>query len=197
MAEVRAGGSRWRQVDLAGSERLKKSESEGQRLKEMKSINTSLSVLGKVVLALAQREPETRVAHLSLRLSHTPRHSTEPSAVSGDTRGAPEPSASVRDTRGAPGSFSGSVRDTRSTWSLQRGVRDRGLQADAILKDSLAGNSYTALLATLYAKPENYEESLSTLQFAHRCTAVATVPHVNYVSTDALAQVPPPPVPAS
>lgn len=35
-------------VDLAGSERLTKSESEGQRLREALSINSSLSALGKV-----------------------------------------------------------------------------------------------------------------------------------------------------
>lgn len=39
-------------VDLAGSERLDKSESSGQRLKEALEINTSLSALGKVVVAL-------------------------------------------------------------------------------------------------------------------------------------------------
>jgi hypothetical protein len=40
-------------VDLAGSERLKKSESQGVRLREALHINTSLSSLGKVVLSLS------------------------------------------------------------------------------------------------------------------------------------------------
>lgn len=43
-------------VDLAGSERLNKSNSEGARLTETKSINTSLTALGKVVMMLAAQK---------------------------------------------------------------------------------------------------------------------------------------------
>jgi kinesin family protein C1 len=43
-------------VDLAGSERLKDSGSTGQRLEETKNINTSLSSLSKVIMALANNK---------------------------------------------------------------------------------------------------------------------------------------------
>lgn len=42
-------------VDLAGSERLAKTEVEGERLKEAKFINKSLSALGDVIAALASK----------------------------------------------------------------------------------------------------------------------------------------------
>lgn len=51
-------------VDLAGSERIKKSESSGMRLKEALHINTSLTALGKVVLAL---DPSNGISHVPYR----------------------------------------------------------------------------------------------------------------------------------
>lgn len=42
-------------VDLAGSERVKKSRSTGDRLHEARSINSSLSTLGKCIHALTEK----------------------------------------------------------------------------------------------------------------------------------------------
>lgn len=51
-------------VDLAGSERVDRSEATGDRLKEAQHINKSLSALGDVIFALAQKS-----AHVPYRNS--------------------------------------------------------------------------------------------------------------------------------
>jgi kinesin family protein 5 len=48
-------------VDLAGSERVDKSGSEGHTLEEAKSINLSLTALGKCINALAENSPHVPI----------------------------------------------------------------------------------------------------------------------------------------
>ena len=107
-------------VDLAGSERLKKSESIGVRLKEALHINTSLTALGKVIMAL---DPSSENSHIPYRDSKLTR----------------------------------------------------------VLQNSLGGNSYTSVIATVHPTSRYYEECLSSLQFANRCRNVRNNPRVNYV----------------
>ncbi|KAL4447507.1 hypothetical protein ABPG75_004726 [Micractinium tetrahymenae] len=53
-------------VDLAGSERQKASGAQGERLKEATAINSSLSVLGNVIMRLADRQ-QGRARHIPYR----------------------------------------------------------------------------------------------------------------------------------
>lgn len=51
-----------------------------------------------------------------------------------------------------------------------------------LLQNSLGGNSFTVLLATIRPDPEHYEEGLSTLQFANRVRNVNNQPRINTIT---------------
>jgi len=53
-----------------------------------------------------------------------------------------------------------------------------------VLQNSLGGNSYTTVIATIHPKESYYEECLSSLQFANRCRNVRNNPRVNYLKDD-------------
>lgn len=113
--------ARIRLVDLAGSERAKSTEATGQRLREGSNINKSLTTLGRVIAALADRKSSRR---------------------------------KVKEV--VP------YRDSILTW---------------LLKDSLGGNSKTAMIACI--SPTDYEETLSTLRYADQAKRIRTRAVVN------------------
>eukprot|EP00095_Tigriopus_kingsejongensis_P012568 snap_masked-scaffold257_size234952-processed-gene-1.13 protein:Tk12568 transcript:snap_masked-scaffold257_size234952-processed-gene-1.13-mRNA-1 annotation:"kinesin-like protein kif17" len=107
-------------VDLAGSERHGKtgiSTNSGHAFTESKSINLSLSTLGKVIQALSAENP-----------SHVP------------------------------------YRESKLT---------------RLLQDSLGGNARTMMIACLSPSDTNYEETLSTLKYAHNTKFINNKPVVN------------------
>eukprot|EP00949_MAST-11_sp_MAST-11-sp1_P004004 g4004.t1 len=56
-----------------------------------------------------------------------------------------------------------------------------------LLQNSLGGNSFTVLLATIHPMTTHYSECLSTLQFANRCRNVRNQPRVNYITEGGMA----------
>jgi len=110
-------------VDLAGSERANSTGATGARLKEGAEINRSLSTLGRVIAALADRS-----------------------------------SGKKKSNEMVP------YRDSVLTW---------------LLKDSLGGNSMTAMIAAISPADINFEETLSTLRYADSAKRIKNQPVVN------------------
>lgn len=114
-------------VDLAGSERQSKTQAKGQRLKEGRAINQSLSLLGIVIKELSELGSKKSSAQIPFRSS----------------------------------------------------------KLTFLLKDSLAGNSRTYMIAAVSPADNNLVETLSTLRFASSVKMIKTVARVNKDGKDA------------
>jgi len=139
--------ARIRLVDLAGSERAKATEATGARLREGSNINKSLTTLGRVIAALSSSTAQAPSSRQSLASS---RQSMAPRT---STPAGPRPST-PRDV--VP------YRDSVLTY---------------LLKDSLGGNSKTAMIACI--APSDYDETLSTLRYADQARRIRTRAIVN------------------
>ena len=105
---------------MAGSERANSTGASGTRLKEGANINKSLTTLGKVISALAEK-------------------------------GSIESNSKGKKKEFVP------YRDSVLTW---------------LLKESLGGNSKTAMIAAISPADINYDETLSTLRYADRAKRI-------------------------
>ena len=67
-----------------------------------------------------------------------------------------------------------------------RHVPYRDSKLTRLLQDSLGGNTCTLMVACLSPADDSYEESLSTLRYAHRAKSIQNRPRVNQDPKDAL-----------
>ena len=136
-------------VDLAGSERVGESGVTGINFKEATLINKSLSTLGRVISTLSDKF-KSRLPVISQPYGYTFNTFNTNAANSG-------PQSIPSDT---PVPF----RDSKLTF---------------ILKESLAGNSKTYLIATITGEVQYLSETLSTLRFASNAKQIINKVKVN------------------
>lgn len=138
-------------VDLAGSENVGRSGAVDQRKKEAGMINQSLLTLGRVITALVEHQP-----HVPYR--YAPSRGPLLLAERGST-----------DVREADGCGRGG-----SPWS-------RESKLTRMLQESLGGRTKTCIIATVSPNPSSIEETLSTMDYAHRAKNIRNKPEINQV----------------
>ena len=131
-------------VDLAGSEKVKQTGTSGSSLDEARSINSSLTALGKVVERLAQASSS----------QHDGDHA-------GDVTPTSPPAASA---------LAAAAAATTTTSMAHIPYRDSKLTR--LLQPALAGSSKTLLILCCSAARTNFSETVSTLRFGATMSAI-------------------------
>ena len=137
-------------VDLAGSERTADSGVAGHHFREATKINLSLTTLGRVIDALADRSGPAAAGATSSFAQQASASSTASSAGAAPAAGT--------------STFLPPYRESLLTW---------------LLMDSLGGNSRTSMVCTISPASSHYEEMLSTLRYACRAKEIVNVVAVN------------------
>ena len=142
-------------VDLAGSERVAKTGAKGKVLSEAKFINKSLHHLEHVIIQLQK----------AARTENSPKKLTRSST-------APE------------------LNQPRVVWSpiksptKKKYISYRNSLLTMFLRDSLGGNCYTFMIATLSFEIEQMDESTSTCRFAQRVSCIKNIATRNEILDD-------------
>ena len=146
-------------VDLAGSERVAKTGACGKILSEAKFINKSLHYLEHVIIQL-QKAAKSEISPKKLTRSST----------------APELDH---------------ARDIREAWSSAKSptkrkyhVPYRNSLLTMYLRDSLGGNCYTFMIATIACDLTQLDETISTCRFAQRVSCIKNIVTRNEILDD-------------
>lgn len=148
------------QVDLAGSENIGRSGAVDKRAREAGNINQSLLTLGRIITALVEHAP-----HIPYRYAYL----------------VPLPSLNT------------SVYLISKCYALLKMadiITCRESKLTRILQDSLGGRTKTSIIATISPAQCNIEETMSTLDYAHRAKNITNRPEINQkLSKKALIKV--------
>ena len=171
-------------VDLAGSERQTHSKSEGKQLKEGAAINKSLLALGAVIAKLSGGLDDSDDHH---NKDHRKKRRNSMSGGSGSSAAAA--GIKSRDMRRLQSmrTISSNEHSSRSHSKKQRGeehIPYRNSKLTRILRQSLGGNTFTAIVIAMTPAPMYREESRSTLKFGQMCKKIKNKAKKNNVADD-------------
>ena len=176
-------------VDLAGSERQTHSKSEGKQLKEGAAINKSLLALGAVIAKLSGGLDDSDDHHN--KDHRKKRRNSMSGGGSGGCGGSGGSAAGIKshDMRRLQSmrSVSSNEHSSRSYGKKQRGeehIPYRNSKLTRILRQSLGGNTFTAIVIAMTPAPMYREESRSTLKFGQMCKKIKNKAKKNNVADD-------------
>ncbi|PFH31745.1 kinesin motor domain-containing protein [Besnoitia besnoiti] len=122
-------------------------------------------------------ESQIRAGKLNLvDLAGSERH-----AKAGTSGDALKEAAKINLSLSALGNVISALADSRTSF-----VPYRDSKLTRLLQDSLGGNTKTAMVASISPASSNYEETLSTLRYAHRAKSIRNKPRINRDPKDAM-----------